>query len=92
LVRGQKGSNGEPGFTLGRREGRRGKGGLLPRGEGWDLEVAGGHRNALFLQGPVEAQVGQVTEGVQVGDPDAAVGVGGDADRLDHLLQLMQAG
>src|SRR4029450_3231171 len=73
----------------GRRKGTRG---LLSPGEGWDLEVAGGHGNALFLQGPVEAQVGQIAEGVQVGDPDAAVGVGGDADRLDHLLQLMQAG
>jgi hypothetical protein len=36
--------------------------------------------------------VGEVAEGVEVGDPDAAGRVGGDADGLDHLLELGQAG
>src|SRR4029453_5716866 len=41
---------------------------------------------------PGEPQMGQVREVVEVGDPDAAGRVGGDADRFDHLLQLVQAG
>jgi hypothetical protein len=33
----------------------------------------------------------QVAEVVEVGDADAPGGIGGDADRLDHLLELVQA-
>jgi hypothetical protein len=34
----------------------------------------------------------QIDDVMEVGDPDPAAGVGGDADRLDHLLELLEAG
>ena len=65
--------------------------GALARGDRRDVEHALRDRRALLLQRPLEREVGQVAEVVQVRDAQPPR-VAGDAHGLDHLLELEQPG